>query len=328
MESTAISRTASPKPLSLDIADPVQAARFPRHGWAYNSQRTKLLWLPIKGLLSNPQVVRRSKGITEPIRLNKKLSPVHEQTYVAIPVNHADRIGQDIAVTLQPGPLSTAPFYHSLHDFALILAEIQSLIRRRQEIPIESSSAEHLDAVMQIHDKAALHIKWAFVELRSLLDLVAFHARPVLFDSYGKAPGKFQELMKKVRSEKEFLSGLAPFIDLDQLERVLEESVQWYDLLRDPGGRHKGIRDELVHCSTRIIVGSQAAGEGPAELTAHFSHDPKRELVSTLREMVAGFSKLCTDMHVLVALGAEYSRGDYMPLWGNNEDFTGFWEEI
>src|SRR5687767_3259460 len=50
--------------LEFDVGDPKQAARFPRHGWATNSQGLKLLWMPILTLFRNVGDVRRHSGAT------------------------------------------------------------------------------------------------------------------------------------------------------------------------------------------------------------------------------------------------------------------------
>jgi hypothetical protein len=48
--------------LDLDISDPEQVSRFPRHGWGRNSQGVRLLWLPTVRLLRNIEAIRKEKG--------------------------------------------------------------------------------------------------------------------------------------------------------------------------------------------------------------------------------------------------------------------------
>ena len=47
--------------IALDFADPAQAARVPRHGWAKNSQGVKLLWLPVLRLVHEAHEIRKAQ---------------------------------------------------------------------------------------------------------------------------------------------------------------------------------------------------------------------------------------------------------------------------
>jgi hypothetical protein len=40
-----------PQRLAIDIREPAQASKFPKHGWASNSQGYRLLWLPVLTLV-------------------------------------------------------------------------------------------------------------------------------------------------------------------------------------------------------------------------------------------------------------------------------------
>ena len=210
---------------------------------------------------------------------------------------------------------------------ALCLRELHRMLRRRVEIPIFTDSAEETTEMYEAQRLAPIFITSGYTQIRSLVDLVIFQARFLLFERYDQAPETFADLKRKVSNGRQ-IERAKPLVQIKELENVLNEA-SWFDLLRAPEGGHRGIRDRLLHTNTRIIVGSSRAGDGPATFTAFMSSDPqRRELIATLKTIVAGFCELCTRIQMLVNSPQDYQRTDSVFLFGNDEDVTGFWPEI
>lgn len=272
----------------FDIANQEQAGRFPRHGWAINSQGVKLLWFPLNHLFLQ-EAIRQSKGATS--------SNPHERTL------------------------------HGVFTLALYLRELHKLLRRRVEIPIFTDSTEEITEMYEAQLLAPIFIMSAYTQVRSLVDLLIFQARFVLFDRPDQAPETFTDLKKKLSNGRQ-IARAKPLVDIKELENVLN-AASWFDLLRAPEGGHGGIRDRLLHTNTGIMVGSSQAGDGPATFTAFMSSDlHHRELIATLKTIVGGFCELCTRIQMLVNSSHAYQRRDNVFLFGNVEDITGFWPEI
>src|SRR5262245_627421 len=93
------------KRVIFDLSDPAQRARFPDHGWAINSQGSRLLWLPVNDVIRVRRVMRRFH----------------------------------VADEFQPGNDHDVIFLKNLRNLSVALRELGSIVRRIQEFGSEFS---------------------------------------------------------------------------------------------------------------------------------------------------------------------------------------------
>jgi hypothetical protein len=178
-----------------------------------------------------------------------------------------------------------------------------------------------------------LFLRIAYIDLRSLADLLARYSRLVLFQKYGCMPLDFPGLTRAVADRRQ-LARARPFQnDTNALQAAFKASSRWFDLLRHPEGSDKGLRDAMIHGAVRTLVGGQQAGDKPPEISAFLVSETQdlyreRELLSTLRTVMKGFCQFCTRLHTAVGFGEGYTRADYLFLTGNDDDIAGFWPEL
>src|SRR5262249_10565003 len=137
----------------------------------------------------------------------------------------------------------------------------------------------------------------------------------------------FPDLKRLVADEKR-INSYGPTVDIGRLNTTLTETSSWFDILRDPAGGHQGLRDALMHGNVRILLGGQREGYAAPKITAHLSSRPTPELFATVPIITSGLCRLFTEVCSIVTWRGHYSRVDCLPVWGNDEDSTGFWPEI
>jgi hypothetical protein len=248
--------------LILDFAYTEQANRFPRHGWAQNSQGVKLLWLPIIRLFRSAQVIRNEKGV----------KPLEDRDLLDI-----------------------EPFCKTTHKLALTLREIHELIRKSPGPPSTHGNPEDWRQFQKVHDMLPLYLDLAYVYLRRLADHLTIASRFVLFEHYKSAPREFKELIA-FTANQEKISHVVPICDLSLLECTLAEYSSWFDFLTqratENGRTKKGIRDAMEHRPATVEI---LYDEGNEPVIFLFSRsrdvDSGQELIMTLRGIV---SERCT----------------------------------
>ncbi len=286
----------------FDFADAKQAERFPRHGWAKNSQGVKLLWLPSVHLFRKAQVVRAEKG-AKPL----------DSEYL----------------------LDIEPFEQRTRRLALTLREIHQLIRKSPGPPSAHKRPEDWSHWNKMNDLLPLYTEMAYVYLRSLADDLAIACRLVLFSELGQAPSgdKAFEKLKAFVEDPNKVQHAKPICDVRLLKRAFTEHSSWFGQLRGERltatGKKKGVRDAILHRPTTPEI--FYIGDEPKLEVFLFSRsrdvDGGLELISTLQDIVEDLCGLLTGICSSVGWGNEYEAAGLLPT-GIDDDFTGFWPEI
>lgn len=289
--------------IKLDIASIDQVARYPRHGWAVNSQGVKLLWLPITNVLAfwNPSLVRRSKGVEN---LNEHL-------------------------------VSTQPFEGTLQKLIIALRELHRHSREATEIPDIDLNALTKDQQRASTDTAfivPLFVDVSLMYLRILADHFVDASRTVLFEKFGSAPTHYKGMRPFLRDAKR-LAHARPIVDQGQLRKAFDEHSAWFDTIRHPQGGSRGLRDALEHHPVITQVSfRQVAGESP-ELLAHLitlgaTTPVSTELTSVFVDSVVDLCGLWTEVCAAIGWKNGYEEQDCFPMVGLDDDIVGFWPEI
>ncbi len=295
--------------IALDFADPDQATKFPSHGWARNSQGTKLLWLPVLRLVHKAPIIRKANGVSD---------------------------------NLSPGQWSEImAFAEAIRRLVLVLRELHKCVRIGSDPGFDEQDQEKWNAICEASLLIPLFVDQAFVYARRIADHFARASRYVLFKNPGSAPREYKKL-RLVVADQAKLQRLSPICDLDCLQAAFANHSGWLDKLRDSidesGRTQKGIRDIMEHRPTNVTVSHHRVGDDPWEVIAsleapdvNFSF--RTDLLPTLKDIIVGLSCLWTEVCIATNLPkadppwfAPY--GDAVLLTGNDDDFTGFWPEI
>jgi hypothetical protein len=250
-----------------------------------------------------------------------KLSHIHESE-----LQVSGPIGNDAPVQIIGGRVATLPFNSTLNELVMILGRLHEVIRILGAKPLSENESA---SVFNMNREAPVLIKSAFIWLRSLLDLFAFHARFLLFDKADQANDSFFELREAI-SNRSMMHWKPLVSDSETLRLAFEGSSAWADVLRDPSKGNRGVRDSIVHASCRVLFGVAFAESASGTATAHLTADPEhRELISCLRRSLEGFCGLCTGVCQAVERRRAYSRHDLVVFdFGTDEDLCGFWPKI
>lgn len=291
----------------FDFADPAQAARLPRHGWAKNSQGVKLLWLPIIRLVNEAPNIRRKKGVT------KELSPKQWSEIAA--------------------------FVKATQHLAIALRELHKYVRIGTEPAYLKGSQKDFHDNIEASLLIPVFVDLVFVYLRRLADRFASSSRHVVFKHSGSAPNQYKKL-KPLFDDKNKLQRLEPLCDIVRLQEAFAQHSGWFNELRnstdDAGELQKGIRDIMEHHPVFVTVQNIKVGEGPWEGDAFLQNGTQvicRDLIRTLKDIIDDITCLWTEF----CIAASYKKsdppwivpyGDVVMLMGNDDDATGFWPEI
>jgi len=282
-----------------DFADVEQAGRFPRHGWAENSQGIKLLWIPILRLLGSVHRIRDERGVSS---LEARYS------------------------------LYMAPFTKTTRKLATTLRELHELVRKSPGPFSLHQTSEDWRQFKREHDMLPLYIDFAFVYLRTLADQLAIASRPVLFANHKSVPTTFKTLRDFVNDE-ERVELAVPICDPHLLASALANHSSWFDSLRqtvpEKGKPKKGIRDAILHRPATVEI--LYTGEGrlaPFLFSPSDDVDCGTQLLAALRDMLAELCDLWTGIHTAVGWGERYESAAHLPLTGTDDDIVGFWPEI
>jgi hypothetical protein len=289
------------KRLEIDIANPEQAALYPAHGWALNSQGLKLLWCPLNLLMAQPHLMLKRVGLSD--------------REVLI------RSGQQVS------------FWPTFHSLVVCLRELHYHTRLAchhfpdMEAPLPTNS----DISYRASEVVPLYVDLSFIYLRRIADRLAAEPRPLLFQHWKSVPEEFNNWI----SDTIRLESHKPLCDFDLLRNALTTNSEWFRRLRgiDDASKKKGVRDALEHRRIRMIVGAQKAGDERPRYTV-FLHsrqqdvDDRAELLTELSRAVQGLCKLMEGIHRAVGGAQHYQGGDSVVLIGNDEDITSYWPEI
>src|SRR5437899_398782 len=133
--------------LLLDFEDKACQQRFPKHGWAKNSQGTKLLWIPIRTLVNTVRTIRESKGLTSEKAWSR---------------------GYNVA------------FAQMIKNLALASREMGSLMNRVNATPISPKKSTDSDVLHEAYDLIPIFCDMNLVYLRRLPERLLMAMRPVL----------------------------------------------------------------------------------------------------------------------------------------------------
>ena len=289
--------------LAMDVASADQRARYPKHGWAMNSQGYRLLWFPLMRLTKNIRTFRKAKGITSRMSVR-------------------DQQERD-------------PFYETLRNHAVALRELHQVTRLACDHPIDTSDAELPEAPMARHrafEITPLLSDLALVYLRRLADRITICTRPVLFEHYKSAPREFKNLIEAVGTTS--LADLRPICDAEELQEVIRKHSDWFDELRgiSPAGK-KGVRDAREHRGTILWPSmSQTNTERPTyELSLQSRAadvERRHDLLEFIAKCNADACALMTGLCRAAGWTGTYESRDALLIVGNDEDTTAFWPQI
>jgi hypothetical protein len=292
-----------PEILLRDFADDSTASsKYPRHGWARNSQGFRLLWLPILWPIRFPENVRKKKGISQ------------------LP-------GFSI--------FRATGLYDVIRQLLVTLREIKSL--ERAIVSESLTDSEGMQRTFRERELLPIYVEAALSYLRRFADRFAIGAGPLLFGNYKSVSSKFRELRKDIRNPTK-MAKAQPLCDLNLLRAAFDHHSGWFDILateRDSKVRREGgLRDALEHEGAFTYLGMQHLIDGRqrflVSLAAYSIGRPtwREDLLSTLRHVVDEICSLCCDIHISVGIDGSYHGHDCMLVSGDDEDVTGFWPEI
>ncbi len=246
--------------VSFDFENPDTAKKYPRHGWALNSQGARLLWFPIRGLMWDSNIIREAKNA--PV-----LAGFDRQRVLA--------------------------FNQTISNLAVTLREIGKLTREGLPSPFETQDTEQHERWTRANELLPVHVEGAILILRRLADLLVNAIGPVLFERPGAVTPKFKDLHKALWDEKE-ISKLRLICDPKTLRDAFIRHSSWFDTLRHPEGGHKGVRDAVEHDSVRMDLTVQGINDEPrrfvVSLVGHkFESEITRDLLNSLQTMVCDF---------------------------------------
>jgi len=292
--------------LAYDFEDETVARRYPRHGWAKNSQGRKLLWLPI---------CRAISGIAYPggeSRLSRNLTR-----------------GQVLEIRA---------FDETLSKLALTLRELSSALERGREPFIEASSAAECADREEAMSVIPLFVDLAFIYLKRIADNFARAGRFIFFRHIGSAPLKFRNLRRFVEDSQ--LKDL--LVDPENVRKAFINHCGWFDLLAErpkTGEAKRGIRHTLEHHAASIFLQHSKIGDDPWQLDVSLRFPSQKEyvpeLIHTLKRIVAEMCEFWTIICEAIRIDTEYKMwicpyGDcFLLLVGKNDDhITAIWPQL
>lgn len=321
--------------IPLDFRDPEQASRFPRHGWALNSEGRNLLWLPVLRLAHSAQSIRAKAGVEKP--LTRK------------------QLGQIRA------------FYTTILRFVLTQRELSKHVALASANAGMDTDDTAFNAFQDAHDLIGIFVDYSYVLVRRIADQFVRATQYSLFAATASVPDEYKKL-RDLLKDKDRRKHLKPICDVDRLASAFENHSAWFDTLRkdDAEGRRvikdkqgrpiNAIRDHLEHRSVAVIVQTGRSGDGPWEIDANlgepFADPPKprkssetgtgasggentfrRNLVATMRAITADLCDFWTESCIAAGLAPVDQQwvaphGDAVLVTGDERHTTGMWPEI
>lgn len=290
--------------LDMKVASVEQQDRYPKHGWAANSQNIKLLWFPILSMLKDTRIIRERKGASTPIAA----SFTHDN----------DRF----------------LFCDTLRKHVVALRELHRIAGAACQHPFNwQMETEDGDRARHVaNELCPLFADLAIVYLRRLADRLTISVAPSLFDTYRSAPRAYKMLVEKAGSGA--LRCLRPICDIDVLERTILENSGWFASLRsqtDSG--KKGVRDAAEHRGVVLWPSFTQVGEKkPTFELSLQSAAPDVERISDVLVFIshcnAGFCSLLSGICKAAGWVGSYARRDLMFSVGNDDDIVAFWPPL
>jgi hypothetical protein len=284
--------------LKLDIADPEQARRFPRHGWSRNSQGVRLLWLPVLRLLRNIEVIRKERGAKP-----------------ASPSNLADALSVE----------------ESLRYFALVLRELRYLDRTTPKYSLEDPRA-HPQQMDRLISLTPVYVDMALTYLRRLSFLLAAAMRMLIVNDYDNVSWRNFSQFREDVLEPNKLEGLQPICDLEVLRAAFRQHTGWFDLVTSGVKQgKKGVRASLEHRPTRLLVSqSEVEGSWSVHVSLHSTHRdvPEGDLLPLLAPNISDFCENLAGITQAVGWGNQYDALEVLAITGEDEDRTYYWPSI
>ena len=284
-----------------DFKDPKQSEKFPRHGWAENTQGVKLLWLPIQYTIHLAKAVRDRKGAT------KELTPGETKNQYVF----------DEAVT----------------RLAIVLREMQRIQRNAAGMAMPAQDASDWNTAEEIHYLMPCYIDLAYVYLRRLADFTTEAIRPALFENYQCAPIHFDELRDALQNRTVDIRW-KPIVEISRLEVAYIKHSSWYNTLCGVSlDGKKGIRDSMEHRLSLTTTMTMRTNRQPPEILAILNAkskdvDGETDLLAALRNVVRELCSFWTEVCYAVEFRKDYEQADLIPPFGDDGDVTGFWPPL
>ena len=195
--------------------DDKQREKFPRHGWAPDSEGIRLIRLPIMRLLFNPNTVRSELG----------LSTITNKNF------------QDV-VSLGD----------NLNNLSVILQELGATIRSTTSLDLLYGNNDSNNKQYYLTNLLKVYIDTAIMYLRRLADDLCRSMRFILFKHFESSPQKFKDLVDKTNNDEDALDKAGLLCDIKQLKKVINANTNWFRDIRGMnrnGQGKKGYRDAL-----------------------------------------------------------------------------------
>lgn len=282
---------------------------LPNHGWAYNSQDMKLLWLPIFRLVS----------------------PIYAAEI-------RTRAGAKDLTKYQFSEIRA--FRTSAENLFLVMREIAKCIRIGSVPPFHIENVRDRVAAQNARELFPIYIEITYIQLRRLADNFTRAARHVLFEHTKSFAMEYKGLLKSIESGS--INNHKPLCDVDLLTDAIRTNSSWYDTLRQKENFEKmipkGVRDKLMHESANISVGNISPDGESWQLFAHlddyYSKRPRWlvDLLVVLKDSISDLCNLwdgiCRSANLQPEATYKLSPyGDVFFLFGNDVDITYFWPE-
>ena len=291
--------------LAIDFKDDALVNRYPGHGWAVNSQGTKLLWLPI---------VRAICGIAYP---NAKSHPLSCNL----------TLGQVLEIRA---------FHETLSKLVLTLRELSSALEHSSEPAVYASSNEEFNERQEALSVVPLYIDLAFIYLRRIADEFTRASRFVLFKHINNAPKKFKDFPKWMPDER--LEGLGLRVNSENLKKAIINHSGWFGSLNKRSETDRGIRSSIEHHSVSISMSHSKGDDDPWNLMVSLGNPMQKEhvsdLVEILKRIVGEMCEFWTGICEAIQIDTKYEMwncpyGDHFGgVIGNDDPITVFWPQL
>lgn len=282
--------------LKYDFADESKMVLFPKHGWTANSQDVKVLWLPIRRVLTNVMDLRKERDLeTESISGHRHYA---------------------------------LSFNSTLDNLTICLRELSRITRESCEHDVDLDKEASLDKDLLAFEMAPIYIDCCFSYLRRLADLFSKASRPILFDNWKSAPSEFKKLIANSTKGDSY----GPLYDINL---ALTQHCGWFSKLRALQGEtgKKGIRDAIEHRTVRFLISKHQSGGGVPKIDIRLYSperdvDTRQELISELRECMSDFCFFMTEICKAINYFSNYDKWDTLVRPGLDDDYVGFWPEL
>jgi len=296
--------------MKLDFKDKEKRGRFPKHGWATNSEGICLIWLPIMRVLANSNKVRTELGLS-------KITNKNWEDVISL--------------------------FRTLENLSIILRELAVAMRHISSLDPITGNSNSKNREYYLLGLIKVYVDTSIMYLRRLADDFCRSVRYVLFDKFESSPREFKKLINLAMLDENKLVKAGLLCDIGQLKEVIIENTYWFrdirGMNRDGHGK-KGYRDILNHHSSSIETTRDQTNNGPWQTKALLRYMSESNVMSfdLLAFVERSVSQLCdfwTRLYNILPYksddyksGANLREGDIFFILGDDIDTTRMWPKI